>query len=808
MLTEKVTKWKMRDAYKEFNESCKTMSEKKRECNKVLKEETANVKFRKCFMMIQDVSKRKASSTKIRIKKIDFLTEKRRKNDLNEYKMKKRREEENCIIEGVRISDRPLTDDFDNKPQCYGGITLNENEQKTLSLPPKFAMYEEIRAEKCEAEIEKGMAKLRWNRRKEEDGEQTRQHAFDIDTKTMNYRHLRPTEMKYNKRVYLPKQMSEEEEVKALNLKNMLMQEIEEYSKNNKNKMRMSNLKRKERDGLKSLKKRCKNGLVVSQTDKSGKFSADSKDNYIKSMEEHVLKDEDITEEVHTKAQKEANAHSIFWSRMLCISSETGKGEAQRHINQQRAKNNLLVEGSELPPVYGLRKDHKKTNDMNKGPPLRPVCSATTAYNSKLAHLVNTYLARIWKNESENCASTEELLAEFQQINEKGIDQDCFVGSADVVALYPSLDIDSVVKVIGEMIIKSEIKLEGINYEEVGLYLSIHRKQDELKELGLQRICPKRKRKQGRPPTLTGQAAANPSDRKETWQPGEAPKTEEERRKMVSEAFKIILKFLLQNHMYTFNDEKKRQRNGGPIGLVLTDAVAKVYMTWWDRKVKEKAMKEGMEIILYRRYVDDINVIARINKDYENENEREQEGMEMFKRIGDSIDNSIKLEIDYPSRHEDGKMPLLDVKVWMEEIDSKKESSQEQKIKKKAIRYEHYRKSMASRMTVHARSAIPENQKRNIITQEVIRILKNCSRELPWEIKVKHLEQLSLRLQYSGYDMKFRREVIDSGVKAYRKMIENDKQNVIPLYRTREWKRNNRENEKNKERRMVQERRL
>ena len=62
----------------------------------------------------------------------------------------------------------------------------------------------------------------------------------------------------------------------------------------------------------------------------------------------------------------------------------------------------------------------------------------------------------------------------------------------------------------------------------------------------------------------------------------------------------------------------------------------------------------------------------------------------MFKRKGDSIDNSIKLEIDYPSRHEDGKMPLLDVKVWMEEIDSKtdkqnnkKESSQEQKIKRK-----------------------------------------------------------------------------------------------------------------------------
>jgi len=210
----------------------------------------------------------------------------------------------------------------------------------------------------------------------------------------------------------------------------------------------------------------------------------------------------------------------------------------------------------ELPPVYGLRKDHKKTNDMTKGPPLRPVCSATTAYNSKLAHLITTYLARIWKNEPENCASTEELLAEFRHVNEKGIDQECFVGSADVVALYPSLNIDSVVEVIGEMITQSEVKFEGIDFDELGLYLSIHKNQEELKDLGLQRMCPKRRHKKGRPPTLTGQAAANPLDRNVTWQPGEAPETEEERKRMISEAFKIILTFMLRNHMYTFNNEK------------------------------------------------------------------------------------------------------------------------------------------------------------------------------------------------------------------------------------------------------------
>jgi len=37
--------------------------------------------------------------------------------------------------------------------------------------------------------------------------------------------------------------------------------------------------------------------------------------------------------------------------------------------------------------------------------------------------------------------------------------------------------------------------------------------------------------------------------------------------------------------------------------------------------VNEKAKKEGMEIILYRRYVDDINVIVKVNKNNEVINE-------------------------------------------------------------------------------------------------------------------------------------------------------------------------------------------
>ena len=138
-----------------------------------------------------------------------------------------------------------------------------------------------------------------------------------------------------------------------------------------------------------------------------------------------------------------------------------------------------------------------------------------------MANLINEYLARIWKNERENCASTEDLLSDFDKLNEKGLKGDYFIGSADVVALYPSLDIELVAEVVKEMIIKSEVTIEGVDYEEVGLYIAVSYEKEELEKAGIQDMCPKRKQKQGRKPTMTGQAVSNATAREKVWQPAQ-----------------------------------------------------------------------------------------------------------------------------------------------------------------------------------------------------------------------------------------------------------------------------------------------
>ena len=44
---------------------------------------------------------------------------------------------------------------------------------------------------------------------------------------------------------------------------------------------------------------------------------------------------------------------------------------------------------SPTPPLYGLRKDHKPTEDEVSGPPVRPVCGANQASNTTLSHFLS-----------------------------------------------------------------------------------------------------------------------------------------------------------------------------------------------------------------------------------------------------------------------------------------------------------------------------------------------------------------------------------------------------------------------------------
>ena len=110
--------------------------------------------------------------------------------------------------------------------------------------------------------------------------------------------------------------------------------------------------------------------------------------------------------------------------------------------------------------------------------------------------------------------------------------------------------------------------------------------------------------------------------------------------------------------------------------------------------------------------------------------------------------------------------------------------------------HEYYQKQVSSVAAINARSTLPWKSKRTILTQDTLQILRNCHRDLPWPETADHLSRMMMRLQYSGYDKKFRYDVLTTAMAAYKKTKEDEEEDGIPMYRPKEWRKDERRKSK------------
>ena len=81
--------------------------------------------------------------------------------------------------------------------------------------------------------------------------------------------------------------------------------------------------------------------------------------------------------------------------------------------------------------------------------------------------------------------------------------------------------------------------------------------------------------------------------------------------------------------------------------------------------------------------------------------EADERAMRLFQSVANSIHPSIEMEIDCPSRHQDCKLPILDLKVWIE----RKERDRQPQIENRVLQ-EFCSKEFSSMSVVNARSAL------------------------------------------------------------------------------------------------------
>ena len=155
-----------------------------------------------------------------------------------------------------------------------------------------------------------------------------------------------------------------------------------------------------------------------------------------------------------------------------------------------------------------------------EGPPDRSVCGVDASGNGKLSWLLSTLFSKVWEEDIGGgvCLSTEEMLSEIKRVNNSNPTTPVVIGSADVKALYPSLDIDCTIDKVCEVFEVSGFSVGHLNFKELGLYLAINKTVQELKDLRLFSVCPTRKFPKAKPLTMVGNGTkVKEEDRFASW---------------------------------------------------------------------------------------------------------------------------------------------------------------------------------------------------------------------------------------------------------------------------------------------------
>ena len=267
---------------------------------------------------------------------------------------------------------------------------------------------------------------------------------------------------------------------------------------------------------------------------------------------------------------------------------------------------------------------------------------------------------------------------------------------------------------------------------------------------------------------------------------------------MVSLTLKSLILASLKNHIFSFNGKIYHQTSGGAIGDRLVGVLGDILGSFWCNLFLNKLKMSSITPKIAKLYVDDKTIVtepvplgARFRNDRveiiedEIENDRatpaDLRTAKILTEVGNSICPFLKVQVDCPSNHIDGFLPILDLKT---------------RIVKNQVEYRFYKKPMSSRMTIMASSALPPNVKRATMTNEVLRRLRNTKRGLPWSVYADTISEFSNDMRNMGYNGNFRASVIQAALTGYRKQCSLADTGARPLHRPREFDEVKRRNKK------------
>ena len=175
-------------------------------------------------------------------------------------------------------------------------------------------------------------------------------------------------------------------------------------------------------------------------------------------------------------------------------------------------------------------------------------------------------------------------MAGIEEVNRKELETEILVASADVEALYPSIDVDLAASIVKAKIMESPLKLEGVDWRWILIYIKLMLGPGEIVDNKLQGILPRRVVNKNKPPTIKTVELDQFKER--WWYPTKVDKlTEEQKRLLIGCVLEQLTKLVFRTHYYEWEGTLYRQKFGGPIGLRASGPIGRILMDFWANKI-------------------------------------------------------------------------------------------------------------------------------------------------------------------------------------------------------------------------------
>ena len=313
--------------------------------------------------------------------------------------------------------------------------------------------------------------------------------------------------------------------------------------------------------------------------------------------------------------------------------------------------------------------------------------------------------------------------------------QTCVIGN-DVVALFPSIQAESTGEIIRDRIERSEIEFEGFDDKIARVYIALNReKTGNLEEL--EYLLPTRKNPRSTKLTMASIKADYNPEKQWIFPTKVLDKTEI--KQVVARVVEIATRTLFENFSYKFEGKHFKQKKGGPIGVRATGSAAELVMQDWSEKYLQILQNSELWVGLLSGYVDDGRQACSIlekgmrfseqenkfsfSKEAELEDARlEKMGESKNQRMArvcqpamNSINPDLVFTVESQEDFEKERLPTLDFEIWQMEDGT--------------LNHSYFQKQMKTPYVIMARSAMPIQQKIQILGNELTRRLSNVNKE-------------------------------------------------------------------------------